>query len=375
MIVTSSTTDSPKEIQRAYESIGLDAEVVESLSNEPEATPPAAEPLTQQQAEEGEPQPAAESAPAAPQAPDPQEPGKPEKRSTKLQDRIDELTRERYERDGRIEELKRQVEGLKAQPKEEPKPEAKPAAASPQPQPQLAAPAPKPSPEEKNPDGTDKYEGAWDPKFIEDLTDWKADQREAKLKQELDALRQDVTRTGEVQASAEATAQQQQFIETGRELHPDWDEVGQSEAAKNTNFSPAFFSAMMESEYAPSVMRYLVLNPDEAKKLFDATNHATDAKPAEVLRANRIVGKELARIEAAVQASPAAKPPKPAEDPNPPDPAPAPPQPRATSAPKPIKPVSGAAPATIATPFERPMTQKEYMAWHRRQYPHLYPSQ
>lgn len=367
MIKTASTTDSADEITRAYESIGLEAEVIESLSNEPE-TPPAAEPLTEQQTEEGEPQPDAESAPAQP-AIAPQEPTeKPEKRSNKLQDRIDELTRERYQRDGRIEELTRQLAESKAQPKEEPKPEAKPATP-----PQAAAPAPKPSPEDKNPDGTDKYEGAWDKAFIEDITDWKADQREAKLKQELDALRQDVTRSGEVQASAEATAAQQQFIETGRELHPDWDEVAKSEAAKNANFSPAFFSAMMESEYAPSVMRYLVLNPDEAKTLFDATNHAADAKPAEVHRANRVVGRELARIEAAVK-TPAAAPAKPAAASESPDPAPAPPQSRATAAPKPIKPVSGAAPATIATPYERPMDAKEYLAWHKRTYPHLYPA-
>jgi hypothetical protein len=361
MIQTSSTTDSPDEIKRAYDAIGLEVEI-EQFTNEadlppaePETEPPVSAsptPLTEQQTGEGDLTPE-DPDPSAP--PTPQEPQKP----NKIQARIDELVAERYQRDGRIQELERQLEDLKkpkTPPAEAPAETPAPAAAAP------PAPAPKPTPEDKNADGTDKYEGPWDPKFIEAMYDWKAEQREATLLQTIKDLEtrlesKDATKT----AQQEAEAQHVEFLERGREKHADWDEVAKSDNAKNTNFSPAFFAAMMESEHGPSVMYYLVQHPDEAKSLFDATNHAADATPDVVLRANRVVGRELARIEALA----AAPPPKSSATA-----APAQPKPKApSSAPRPIKPVAGAAPATVPTPYEKPMSYAEYQAWWKRTHP------
>ncbi len=113
--------------------------------------------------------------------------------------------------------------------------------------------------------------------FVEALTDWKADQR--------DALRAQV----EAQTSAAATVKTQ--VEAARLAHPDYDDV----VTNDIPISPAMAEVLVGMETGAEVAYYLGSNPTEAARI-------AKLSPAQA-------GVALAKIEAGL--TPSAEPPKP----------------------------------------------------------------
>lgn len=367
MIVTESTTDSPAEVRRAIESLGLEADM-EVFSNEVEEapvteTPAANEPVTELQTQdEAKPAVESETTEQATQetAPKPEAKEGKEKKSN-LQNRIDEITRERKdaqrladERAARITELERQVEESK-----KPKPEARP-------EPQLEAKPPAAVlVEPKEEDFPDDYTA-----YLKALTKHEAAVAKAELRAEYEAKIQGLEtkldqkdQTKAVQNEREA--RRLEAVAIGEEKYPDWNEVKARPETALVMFAPALNDALegMEPENRADVTYYLVTHPDEAKALYDAVNHKLDAPPSVYFAANRKLGRELARIEAAIRADEAAAP-KPDTAPKA---APATTQPKArvSQAPPPIAPVKGGGSAPVEKD-PRTMNTQEYLAWRAR---------
>jgi len=369
-VILSSTTDSPEEVQRAVEASGQVLDSLDVLTNEPakpeeepakpkEPAAPAAD--AQVEAEAGEGKTAAESGTEEEEAQEEPPSGKAKpgpKPGAAVQKRIDELTRERYERDGRIAELQRRIDDLSKPKEAEPKPaEAKPEPGKP------AEPA-KPKPVVGDyPD----YEA-----FVEALTDWKAEQRESKLQAQFDAkLAEAIGKAGkESRAELEADAAAEDWngrIEQAKARYDDWDQV--AAAGKDVLISAAISDALFEDEQGPDVLYYLTAHPEEAKKVFEATNYdPAKTPPGQVLSRNRAAGREFARIKDLVSKLPKPEADKPAA----PKPAAAPPESKpkpkaASAAPAPISPVKPGAPEGGIDPYNHPeqMTTAQYIEWRR----------
>jgi hypothetical protein len=362
MIVTESTTDSPEEVRRAIESLGLEAEVT-VFSNEPEsqetAAPAADQPLTERNTGD-EAKPADESGTSEQvtqeTAPKPEAKESKEKKSN-LQNRIDEITRERKdaqrladERATRIADLERQIEAAKPKPeaKPEPVPEAKPPVAA------LVEP--------KEEDFPDDYTA-----YLKALTRYEAASAKAELRAEYETRIQELRGQLDQKDAAksiqnEREAKRLEAVAIGEEKYPDWNEIKARPETADVMFAPALNDALegMEPENRADVTYYLVTHPDEAKALYEAVNHKLDAPPSVYFAANRKLGRELARIEAAIRANEAAAP-------QPDTAAPATPKPRArvSQAPPPIAPVRGGAAAT-AEKNPQTMNTQEFLAWRAR---------
>jgi hypothetical protein len=370
-----STTDSEEVVKAALEATGQYVESSETLSTEPEPepkpeTPAPAEPLgTAEPAEPAGDIPTDEiedesdtSEQELDESGRPKPKGKPgqgfQKRIKKLETHISERDRKIAELEGRLAEVRQ------AQQKPEEKPA--PAAAAEPPKPEAAAP--KPKPELKD---FEDYE-----QFTDALTDWKLEAKELKLQAELDKLRAELAAKDEARDAAtvqsEADAAWAEKVAVVKADLPDWDEVAKiTDPDKMAPVSPAMANAIYEAdENGVRVLHYLATHLDEAKRIFELTNHKPDAPPPEVIRANRAVGREYARIEALVKkpAEPAAAAPAaPAATPPPAKPK----SQAATAAPPPIRPGRTAtAQATEYDPRETPpKTHKEYMEWWNAKHP------
>jgi hypothetical protein len=358
-VVLTSTTDSPNEVLRAFDAAGLTVETLDVTTNQPEPE--------QKETEATSDAPAAEAAEgktaAATEATDEVqdetkgEDGEPPKRQRGVQKRIDELTRERYERDGklaaqseRIAELEKRIaDAAKPAPVAEPEPEPE---STPE---RVAAERPKLA-------DFEDYE-----QFTEALLDWKAGQREAKLLARIDDLQEKIdqraieadAKSAAKQAVDSRTAEWQKRCDEVAPDYPDWEEKGK--AAAKIPFNPVMSDALFEREAGPRLMYYLASNPEVAQKLFEATNYDAKATPAQIIKANRTAGREVARIEALIASSTAK-----ADDEPEPDPAATPipaKQKPVTSAPAPIRPPRGGAPASEKDPYKGPLLPHEYRAW------------
>lgn len=216
------------------------------------------------------------------------------KRRRSLQDRIDEITREKYqtarERDAlkaEREALKRELDALKA-----PKPAQQPST------PPTHGPESDPEP---TPDQFDSYE-----KFVKAQARWEARQE---FREQQAAARAQAERQQDAAAERErATTWQTRLAET-RHKTPDFD----SRINPDLPISEPMRDIVMDSEVGPELLLYLSEHPDLAQRL--STLH-----PIQVIRE---MGKLEARLDAAHSGPASAA------------------KPTVSQAPAPIKPVAG----------------------------------
>jgi hypothetical protein len=381
-IVLTSTTSTPEEVQAALDAYG-DTESVESISPEtglPEAAP---EPETPPEPEV-EPVVAAQPEPEA-HAEDDLGLSEAERKalSAGAWKQYNKITRQRYE-----EKEKRAVAEARAADLEKRLADMEARANAKPPEPEVKAPpvveAPKPEPKPK-PKAEDFEQGVYDPLYLDALMDWRDEQRAAKeaerlapLQREVEELRaqqakQPAKTQAEVQAELDRQDRAAQFVaqvEEARKEYPDYDTV-----ANNTEVmvSGPFADAISDDpDTRARLFYYLGKNPEDAKRVFEATQLETDAKgnittpPHVIAQRIRIAAREHSRIVGLIQkptvAADAAPPPK------------AEPKPKSqvTKAPPPIKPGSSvSAPATGTNPYELrandPMSVARYNAWRDQQ--------
>lgn len=189
---------------------------------------------------------------------EPEEPA-PKPKPT-VQDRINELVRQREEAKREVEALRQEFEAklaaLKAEtPKVEPKTETG-----------------EPTPDDTKEDGTPKYElGEFDPQYIRDLTKYTLAQERAA--QEAQAAEQ-------AQAN-EAKAAQEVMINSWNEkvtaattAYPDFMEKGQALLSGFDNLDPGYAqylsTVLMSMDKGPDVLYYLSNNPAEATSIVNS---------------------------------------------------------------------------------------------------------
>lgn len=159
-----------------------------------------------------------------------------------------------------------------------------------------------------------------DEDYLDALTDWKLEQREASRKQ-----------TAQRQQGNEAKAKNLRSFEIKaaafREATPDFDAVVTN---PDLDVSPALAEAIMETDAGPALAYHIAKDPDKASEL-----SAMSPMKAAI---------ELGRIEASLNAAPAKK---------------------LTAAPDPIKGKAGKGKAKPKSPSS--MTTEEWMAWRQKQ--------
>jgi hypothetical protein len=247
-LVIASTTDTEQEIKAALEPRDPEAEASPAAAAaEGTETPPAETP-----SEEA----TAEAAPAPAEAAKPETPPKKKSRS---EERINELTREKYLAQRRADRLQAELDALKTpQPPQPPSPQPQPQAqaqtqAQAQPQPQAQPP--------RKPAVTDfaVYED-----FVDALTQWNARQIAA---QEIANLRAE-------DALAVVQAQHQEVLsqfeagkQEARTRYPDFDQVMTSDVAIAMPITEPMQHIITTSPVGHDVAYYLVQHPDEAHQI------------------------------------------------------------------------------------------------------------
>jgi hypothetical protein len=180
------------------------------------------------------------------------------KRSKSPSERIAEVTKARREAERRAEAAEARLAALEAG-----KGEAKPEVAQ------------RPNPAD------DKYEfGEADPKFIEDLIDWKADQKanERAAKDAEEAERNRAKAVGD-----ELNARWQEQAEKATEEFPDFKEtVIESADAKEWPLLPLSAAAVAQSEVGYRIAHHLATNKDDATKLARAEQDFHTARAAAI---------------------------------------------------------------------------------------------
>lgn len=192
-------------------------------------------------------------APAAKLTPTPEE-------KQLAQDRIDKLTWERREaerqavaeRDQRVV-LERELAALRGQPAQSPPVQAEPA-----PTPIVAKPKAEDFP---------TYED-----FIEALTDWKAEQKIAPLRQDLPQAieqRMAVERGAAIaqQVQQQMLAAQTRVVTKGAEVHPDFNQVMTQAEQQGIRWAPLVTDVILNHPIGPSVAYELAQNLQESARL------------------------------------------------------------------------------------------------------------
>lgn len=180
----------------------------------------------------------------------------PKKKKT-VQDRIDEVVKQRedYKRESEAQmaQLRKEIEALKtpAQPQVE---------------------AAEPQPDELKADGTEKYPlGEFDPAYIRDLTKFTFEQERAqaviKAQQERQQWEQD-------QARQALTSSWNEKLEVAKTEYPDLIEKGQQLLNNFGGLDPAYAgylsTVLMSMEKGPDVLYYLSNHPEEATKIVNS---------------------------------------------------------------------------------------------------------
>lgn len=146
------------------------------------------------------------------------------------QQRINEITRQKYEAQREAEYWKQQAEARQA--------------------------APLPVPDKPLVENYQDYES-----FVEALTEWKVEQKAG----EVIARREQEHRQREAQSNAQ-TEWEARADKVRAEL-PDYDEVIYSEAFKTLHVSPAMAEAIQASELGPKLAYHLTKNPGESSRI------------------------------------------------------------------------------------------------------------
>lgn len=189
-----------------------------------------------------------------------------EKPKNRFQERIDELTKDRYEEKRRADALEAKLNEVIAQlnNKKEQDAPAKPAAK------QEVFDGPRP--DEKTTDGEDKYPlGEFDPAYVRDIAVYSVRQ-ELKQKEQADALARQQAEAERYKTELETTWAKK--LETSAEKYPDILEKNKALAPIFEDLAPEYTdylaSTIMSMEYGPDVLYYLASNTDEAKKITES---------------------------------------------------------------------------------------------------------
>lgn len=292
-LVIASTTDTEQEIKAAL-----------APREDPEEAAAAPEVSAAAPAEAGA-ETGGERAEAAP-ADEEKKPDVPKPRKSRSEERINELTREKYLAQRRAERLQSELDALK-----QPPPPQQPQPQSPQQPQQLQQPPPLQPPDRK-PTVTDfsVYED-----FVDALTQWNARQISA---QQIAALRAEDA-LAVVQAQHQEVLSQFEAAKTdARQRYPDFDQVMTSDVAIAMPITEPMQHIITTSPVGHDVAYYLVQHPDEAYQIAQLT-------PAD---AHRTLGRleERVNILQRMSAAPSARMAT---------------GPRTTSAPPPVEPVGG----------------------------------
>ena len=125
--------------------------------------------------------------------------------------------------------------------------------------------------------------------------------------------------------------------------YEDMDVLLTDDVAKSLQFSPIMQQALGLHDMGPKILYYFRKNPEECKRVFEATNLEGKPTPEDIQRAILTVGEEFGAIKATLRkpSKPAAVPAPVAEPEVPVAPAPVPekPKPQVSKAPIPIRPV------------------------------------
>lgn len=104
--------------------------------------------------------------------------------------------------------------------------------------------------------------------FIEDLTDWKTDQKLNGLKErEI----QEKERQSQLSEQERTSERQRDLIEEGERKYDDFEEVVK---ADKTNLSRAAYLSILESDISSDIVYHLAKNQDEAKRIADLPAYA-----------------------------------------------------------------------------------------------------
>jgi hypothetical protein len=187
---------------------------------------------------------------------------KPKKKS--VQDRIDELVRQR-------EDVKRESEAKLQQLREEF--EAKIAALKPTaPEAAKAAVDGEPTPDDLNEDGTPKYSlGEFDPQYVRDLTKFAFAQERAKIEAETAEAAQ---KAQEAQVQQAMVSEWNGKVEVAKVTYPDFAEKA-GEMLNSLNDVPEplaryLSGVLMSMDHGTDVLYYLSNHPDEAVKIVNS---------------------------------------------------------------------------------------------------------
>lgn len=183
---------------------------------------------------------------------------KPKKNKKSFQERMDEVTREKYEALRRADALEARLQALEANNKTENKEPAP-----------IKEEASAPAPDDVDENGELKYPlGEYDPKYIRDLTRHTiAQEREAERIREDE--RKQATEAEAIQQ--EIAVQWQAKIEAVKEDMPDFQEKGAELENTFRNLEPAYgqylATTIMTMDKGPEVLYYLSNNIEEAHKI------------------------------------------------------------------------------------------------------------
>lgn len=183
---------------------------------------------------------------------EPEEPPAKKPKQT-AKERISELTYARREAERKLQEMQARLEALeKGQKPPENAPEGK-----------------KDAKAEGRPDPKNYDYGAVDEKYIEDLADWKVDQRMAAKEQEREAER---AKAAEQEQKKTQNEKWNARIESGKQKYEDFDEVV-LEGAQNGEWllSQDLAQLILDSEVGDDIAYHLASHPSEAERVYHMT--------------------------------------------------------------------------------------------------------
>lgn len=244
-----------KEVETTNEPASSEEEVVEDDASESEdvdTLEPTNEDDDDSESEDGD----TDDEDADETDPEPEPDPKPKK--SRVQERIDELTREKHEERRQRLALEAKLDEILAQVK--PK-EAEPTSVQ-----------TGPTPDDSNEDGTDKYPlGEFDPAYIRDLTRHTIEQ-ERKVAEEVAEERARVER--EEQAQVQLATEWTGKLEAAKERYPDLMEKNGALVESFSDLDPAYgeylASTIMSMDNGPDVLYHLASNPEEARAIVNS---------------------------------------------------------------------------------------------------------
>lgn len=161
--------------------------------------------------------------------------------------------------------------------------------------------------------------------FIEDLTDWKTDQ---KIKASRDSEVQEKAKQSQQSEQDRRTERQHELLEMGERKYDDFEEVVKSD---KVNYSQAAYLSILESDISADIVYHLAKHQEEAKRIADLPAYAQ--------------AKEIGKLEDRLLAKQPVK---------------------ASNAPKPIEPIGS---GTASTKSLSDMPPEEYIKHRLKQKP------